>query len=176
MIDEKIKKIEERISKEKQRNMEHYEKIEDENKRLKDNLRDLEDRSPRDNLRFGWVRDFENESWNDREEVLKDFLFENFGLRNIKIERAHRTGKRKEDTSSTIVAKFSSCKTKELILNARKLNDTGYYINKAFSKETVEIRKVNWKNVKELRKNGKYAILVYDKVFWREKRSSENTP
>ena len=176
MIDEKIKKIEERISKEKQRNMEHYEKIEDENKRLKDNLRDLEDRSRRDNLRFGWVRDFENESWNDREEVLKDFLFEHFGLRNIKIERAHRTGKRKEDTSSTIVAKFSSCKTKESILNARKLNDTGYYINKAFSKETVEIRKVNWKNVKELRKNGKYAILVYGKVFWREKRSSENTP
>ena len=102
MIDEKIKKIEERISKEKQRNMEHYEKIEDENKRLKDNLRDLEDRSPRDNLRFGWVRDFENESWNDREEVLKDFLFENLGLRNIKIERAHRTGERKEDTSRTI--------------------------------------------------------------------------
>ena len=63
-----------------------------------------------------------------------------------------------------------------MILNARKLNDTGYYINKAFSKETVEIRKVNWKNVKELRKNGKYAILVYGKVFWREKRSSENTP
>ena len=85
MIDEKIKKIEERISKEKQRNMEHYEKIEDENKRLKDNLRDLEDRSRRDNLRFGWVREFENESWNDREEVLKDFLFENLGLRNIKM-------------------------------------------------------------------------------------------
>ena len=75
-----------------------------------------------------------------------------------------------------MVAKFSSSKTNELILNARKLNDTGYYINKDFSKGTVEIRKVNWKNVKELRKNGKYAILVYDKVFWREKRSSENTP
>ena len=98
------------------------------------------------------------------------------GLRNIKIERAHRTGKKKEDTPRTIVAKFSSSKTKELILNARKLNDTGYYINKDFSKGTVEIRKVNWKNVKELRKNGKYAILVYDKVFWREKGSSENTP
>ena len=43
MIEEKIKKIEGTISKEQQRNMEHYEKIEDENKRLKDKLRDLED-------------------------------------------------------------------------------------------------------------------------------------
>ena len=85
MIEENIKNIEERIDKEKQNNIVHYEKIEDENKRLKDKLRDLEDRSRRDNLRFGWVRDFENESWNDREEVLKDFLFENLGLRNIKM-------------------------------------------------------------------------------------------
>ena len=88
---------------------------------LKDKLRDLADRSRRDNLRFDEVRDFENESWNDTEEVLKDLLFEHVGLRNIKIERAHRTGERKEDTSRTIVAKFSSYKTKELILkNVRK--------------------------------------------------------
>ena len=98
-------------------------------------------------------------------------------LLNIKVERTHRTGEKKEDTSRTIVAKFSSYKTKETILkNARKLKDTGYYINEDFSKETVEIRKENWKKVKELRKNGKYAILVYDKVLWREKRSPENTP
>ena len=51
----------------------------------------------------------------------------------------------------------------------------GYYINENFSKETVKTRKENWKKVKELRKNGKYAVLVYNKVFWREKRSSENT-
>ena len=101
MIEEKIKKIE-RISKEKQRNMDHYEKIEDKNKRLKDKLWDLEDRSHRNNLCFDGVREYENESWNDREEVLKDCLFENLGLRNIKIERAHRTGERKEDTSRTI--------------------------------------------------------------------------
>ena len=49
----------------------------------------------------------------DAEEVLKDLLFEHLGLQNIKIEHAHRTGKRKEDTSRTIVAKFSSYKTKD---------------------------------------------------------------
>ena len=49
-------------------------------------------------------------------------------------------------------------------------------LNEDFSKEAVEIRKESWRKVKELRKNDKYAILIYDKVFWREKRSSENTP
>ena len=56
MIEEKVKKIEERIDKEKQKNRAHYVEIEDENKRLKDKLRDLEDRSRRDNLRFDGVR------------------------------------------------------------------------------------------------------------------------
>ena len=59
---------------------------------------------------------------------------------------------------------------------SRKLKDMGYYRNKDFSKETAEIRKNNWKKVKELRKNGKYAILVYDKVVRRKKRSSKKTP
>ena len=122
--------------------MGHYEKIEHESKRLKDKLRDLKDRSRRDNLRFDGVIEYENESWNDTEEVLKDFLFEHLGLENIKIEHAHRTGEKREDTSRTIVAKFGSYKTKEMILrNVRKLKDTGYYIKEDFSKETVEIRK-----------------------------------
>ena len=63
-----------------------------------------------------------------------------------------------------------------ILKNVRKLKDTGSYINKYFSKETVKTRKENWKKVKKLRKSGKYAILVYDKVFWRENKSSENTP
>ena len=46
--------------------MEHYEKIEDENKRLKDKLRDIGDQLRRDNLRFDGVREYENESLNGR--------------------------------------------------------------------------------------------------------------
>ena len=42
--------------------MRHYEKIEDENKRLKEKLRDLEHQPHRDNLRFDGVREYEHES------------------------------------------------------------------------------------------------------------------
>ena len=79
------------------------------------------------------------------------------------------------DTSRTIVAKFSSYKTKELILKkANQLKGTGYYINEDFSKETLETRKENWKKVKKLRESGKYAVLVYNKVVWKERNPTNS--
>ena len=72
-----------------------------------------------------------------------------------KIKKLKRELIKKKNEISGIVVKFSSYKTKEMIVkNARKLKDTGYYINEEFSKETLETRKENWKKVKVLRKNG----------------------
>ena len=81
MIEEKIRKTEQRIGKDKHKNN-------DENERLKDKLRDLDDQSRSDNLRFHGVREYENEPWNDTGEVLKDFLFENLetSKQNLHIE------------------------------------------------------------------------------------------
>ena len=45
-----------------------------------------------------------------------------------------------------------------------KLKGQSIYINKDFSKETMDIRKDKWKSVKLLRSQGKYAILVSDKI------------
>ena len=45
-----------------------------------------------------------------------------------------------------------------------KLKGRSIYINKDFSKEAMDIRKDKWKSVKLLRSQGKYAILVYDKI------------
>ena len=49
---------------------------------------------------------------------------------------------------------------------------------KVFQKKLQKLGKKIGRRLKnsESRKNGQYAILVYDKVFWREKRSSENSP
>ena len=62
-----------------------------------------------------------------------------------------------------------------ILKHARKLTGTRYYKKKCFSKQTVENRKENCERIKELRKNGKYAVLIYDKVLRREKESPENT-
>ena len=44
-----------------------------------------------------------------------------------------------------------------------KLKGQNIYIYENVSKETIDIRKDKWKSVKS-RRQGKYAILVYDKT------------
>ena len=129
-------------------------------------LRILEDRSRRDNLRFDGIEEWEDESWADTEENLKDKIKETLGIENIEIERAHRVGNKNQSSCRTIVAKLSKYKTKERILTlARKKKPQGIRIYEDFSKATVEIRKENWEKVKELRSQGRYAVLVYDKIY-----------
>ena len=50
----------------------------------------------------------------------------------------------------------------ENIKKGRRLKNTGIYINEDFPKETTEIRKRFWELVKQLRDQGKYAIIKYD--------------
>ena len=177
MLEKRMDILEEKIKKEKQKCQDNLKLMSNENKELREKIRNLEDRSRRDNLRFSGIEEYQQETWDDTEQVLKDFLDEHLGLRSIGIERAHRVGPKVDnsETPRTIIVKFSSFKAKELILKkANQLKGTGYYINEDFSKETLEIRKENWKKVKQLRGNGKYAVLVYDKVVWRERNPTNS--
>ena len=95
----------------------------------------------------------------------------------IYIERAHCVRRRKDvkfnsnNTPRTIVAKFLDYKEKEEVMRRRyKLKDTTYSVREDFSKETVEIRKKLWDQVKKLREDGKYAVIKYDKIVTRDFR------
>ena len=48
--------------------------------------------------------------------------------------------------------------------NVNKLKGSGIYVNEDFSKETLEIRRELWRDVKRLRDEGKYAVIQYDKI------------
>ena len=90
---------------------------------------------------------------------------EKLEIQDINIEKAHRVGSTSNTSPRTVVAKFSSFKGKQLVLSAaKKLKGQNIYINEYFSQETMDIRKEKWKSVKSLRSQGKYAILVYDKI------------
>ena len=52
----------------------------------------------------------------------------------------------------------------EIMLRRYKLKDTTYSVREDFFKETVEIRKKLWDQVKKLREAGKYAVIKYDKT------------
>ena len=88
------------------------------------------------------------------------------------IERAHRGAnwKRQKEMNQprTIILKLLNFKDKERILKyAKYLKNTGIFINEDFSKETIEKRKKLWEDVIKLRKEGKYAILKYDRIYSR---------
>ena len=49
-------------------------------------------------------------------------------------------------------------------VETRKLISTNININEDYFKQTIELRKEKWETVKELRKNGTYAGLVFNKI------------
>ena len=165
IFEKKFQKVNDNLSKQKQKHKEDINELWKDNDQLCERLRDLEDRSRRDNLRIDGIAELENETWEQTEEILHNLLKEKLELENISVERAHRVGNKGKDDKRTIVLKLASFKDKlKIISEARKLKGTNISINEDYSKETLEIRKEKWKEVKELRKNGTYAILVYDKV------------
>ena len=159
ITDDKLKDTENSIDKIKETFKREIEKLKKDNDDNNNKLRILEDRSRRDNLRFDGIEEWEEESWTDTEQNLKDTLSDISGIQNVKIERAHRVGDKKRSSCRTIVAKLSSFKMKERILaEAKKRKPKGIQIYEDFLKATVEIRKRNLEKVKELRAQNKYAI------------------
>ena len=170
IFEKKFQKVNDNLSKQKQKHKEDINELWKDNDQLCERLRDLEDRSRRDNLRIDGIAELENETWEQTEEILHNLFKEKLELENISVERAHRVGNKGKNDKRTIVLKLASFKDKlKIISEARKLKGTNISINEDYSKETLEIRKEKWKEVKELRKNGTYAILVYDKVVIKEK-------
>ena len=53
---------------------------------MKGKLRNLEDRSRQDNLRVDGIPEYEEQSWNDTEELIKDALREKLGKTRYKMK------------------------------------------------------------------------------------------
>ena len=91
--------------------------------KIKKKLADLEDCSRRNNLLFDGFQEETNETWEETESIITDFVKEKLGIEeDILIERAHRTGKiqRNDGTRNrkrTIVVKFLNFKDKSKILH-----------------------------------------------------------
>ena len=90
ITDDKLQDTENSIDKIKETSKREIEKLKKDNDDVNNKLRILEDRSRRDNLRFDGIEEWEEESWSDTEQNLKDTLSEILGIQNVKIERAHR--------------------------------------------------------------------------------------
>ena len=134
---------------------------------------ELEDRSSRSNLSIDGINEEKDETWEMCETKIKNIFQEKQEIRNeIIIERTHRTkGKTTRNNTArknqprTTVIKLANYKDKSMILrNVHKLKGSDIFINEDFSKQTTDLRKELWKEVKQLRSEGKIAYLNYRTV------------
>ena len=128
--------------------------------KTKKKLADLEDCSRRNNLRFDGFQEEINETWEESERIITDFVKEKLGTKeDILIERAHRTGKLQRNggtrnTKRIIVVKFFNFKYKSRILHThreKKLWKENIFVNEDFPEETESIHKGLLKKAKYLR-------------------------
>ena len=73
-----------------------------------------------------------------------------------------------------IIVKFLNFKDKQEVLSeykVRKLWTKVIFINEDFSEDTMEKRKGLFQRAKELREEGKFAKVVYDRLIVRDRRS-----
>ena len=89
------------------------------------------------------------------------------------IEQAHRTKRNYKDKDKkcprTIILRLANFKDKSIITkNVNKLKGSDVYINEDFSRETKELRKKVWDEVKQLRSEGKFAYFNYCSIITRD--------
>ncbi|XP_065662975.1 uncharacterized protein LOC136085583 [Hydra vulgaris] len=133
--------------------------------KVRNKLRVMEDRSRRNNLRIDGIKESENESWVESECKVHKLFEECLDIKNIKIERALRSGPRDVNKHRPIVLKLLNYKDKtEILKKSFKLKEKNIYINEDFSAETTEIRKGLRERRKRERESGKFAVISYDKL------------
>ncbi|XP_065671969.1 uncharacterized protein LOC136089808 [Hydra vulgaris] len=137
--------------------------------KIKELSKELED------IKIDGIDENGQESWGDSEAKVHAFFWQNLGLKNIEIERAHRTGLKKDGRPRTIVLNLQKYKDKIRILKeSHRLKGTNCFINEDFSRETVVFRKKLFAEVKQRRLNGENVSVRYDKIVYLNKNFENN--
>nr|XP_037289276.1 uncharacterized protein LOC119182480 [Rhipicephalus microplus] len=129
-------------------------------------LRELENRSRRNNLLVFGVKEGSPESESDLKVSVVDNIFgKKLNVHVKTIERIHRLGKQRPGHIRPVIMRFYDFKEKDAILrNCSKLKGTSISVSNDYSKETVAVRKKLWDSAAADRGSGKKVSLVYDKL------------
>ena len=122
MIERIIEKAEGKVKSYKLQHDKDINELQQENEYLREKMRDLEERSRRNNLRVDGLKEIDNEIWEKSEEILQQIIRDVLELEAINIERAHRVGNKSNERNAprTTVSKFSNYKNKQGILSVQK--------------------------------------------------------
>jgi hypothetical protein len=161
-----LKKENEKAKKTEGEVQQRLEKLEQINPALNHGVIDLQARSMRDNLIFYNIAEKTEEN---ATELVHSLLESQFGIedaKEIKIDRAHRMGRKKQGSKPrAVVAKFNYFPDNQRILsNAKMLKGTGIAISEQFPEEIVATRKRLYPEMKKARDAGRKTKLVRDKL------------
>ena len=125
---------------------------------------DLECRSRRNNLLFYGLSRFENESHQDLEQTVQEFLTDRLELsESVSFDRVHRVSDR---PNSPVIVRCCSYKDKITIMKAKgKLRGSKVFISEDFSLRVRSIRKVLAPHLKTAKQAGKRATMVFDHLI-----------
>jgi tRNA threonylcarbamoyladenosine modification (KEOPS) complex Pcc1 subunit len=152
-----------------EKNVTRIGELEESNKRLQETVVDLKARSMRDNLLFHNIEESDEENC---AEVIYSLLEEKLDMpdarQNIKIDRAHRVGRKRDSRRKprAIVAKFNFFPDREKIRrNARKLKGTRIGISEQFPEEIEKVRQKLYPEMRRAKAEKQRVRLVRDKLF-----------
>ncbi|KAL1447323.1 hypothetical protein WDU94_006578 [Cyamophila willieti] len=93
-------------------------------------------------------------------------------LKIEEIDYLKRLGREKiaGKTRGILVTLTTIRKKMEIIRNTRELKNTNISVREHFSKEVADKRKELWNEAKVLRKEGKYAVVKFDKLVVKERQ------
>ena len=126
-------------------------------------LTELEDRSRQNNVRIDSIPEKPNETWENCKKEVRKIIRNKLDITDdIEIDRCHHMGKfqRNKSITRTVFCKVLRFKDKhKVLLNAKKLKDTGIFIYEDFTKATMELRKSIWEEVLQHRQQNKITLL-----------------
>ena len=153
-------------------------KIENELRRIDDNVDYMENQSRRNNLRVDGIKERPGETWAETEEALRKALHEQLKLpveqvAAIRVERAHRTGAATDQhRDRTVMVKFTSFKDRDVVLRAaRTIRPRGVFVNEDHSQRVMARRKELLPAMKEATEKGKIAYLSFDRLVVKDRQA-----
>ena len=134
-------------------------------------LDDLECRSRRNNLLFHGLPRPPNESPEECEQTVREFLTDSLEMAgDMQFDRVHRTS---DKANAPVIARCTVYKDKTAIMKAKsKLRgkDSRVFIGEDFSARVRQIRKQLTPHLKDARNAGKRAVMVFDHLLIDGKR------
>ena len=130
---------------------------------------DLQSRSMRENLVIRGISEDANESWQDTENKVKNFMKNEMKIEDtesLMVDRAHRMGTKVADKPRNIVVKFTSSKSKDKIFkNVKNLaGKKQFSVQEQLPQEIQERRNRLWPKFKEAKEKAKTDKTI--KVRW----------